>query len=356
MRLGTICRLATAAAVTGWWASAATAYGQTPLKTICRVKGQEENRLRGLGFVVGLEGTGDDGSFLPTVRSLAQAMERMGGPLGTDGLAELKDVKNAALVTVSATIPAGGARQGEQLDCVVNSIGTAKSLEGGWLFLTPLMGPDKNDPRIYAFAEGPIALDDPSLARSGRIHGGCRLEAEFFNPFIEGGKMTLVLDKNHADFQVAAEVEEQINHSQLSFQSGGLPLAKALDQTNVTVTVPPQYRENPVLFVSQVLELPLLRPQPVPRVVINQRAGVIVISGDVEIGAVAVRHKNIVIEAGETSAAGPFVPVDPDQTNTAKLAALVEALNALRVPSEDVIDIIKGLARNGKLYAQLIVE
>ena len=33
--------------------------GRTLLKNICRVKGQEENTLQGLGLVVGLKGTGD---------------------------------------------------------------------------------------------------------------------------------------------------------------------------------------------------------------------------------------------------------------------------------------------------------
>ena len=35
---------------------------------------------------------------------------------------------------------------------------------------------------------------------------------------------------------------------------------------------------------------------------------------------------------------------------------LVEALTAVRVPTDDIIDIIKGLDRNGKLHAQLIIE
>ena len=40
----------------------------------------------------------------------------------------------------------------------------------------------------------------------------------------------------------------------------------------------------------------MLEPQTDARVVINERAGSIVIGGDVEIGPVVVTHKNIVIE------------------------------------------------------------
>ncbi len=260
-----------------------------------------------------------------------------------------------ALVTVTATIPASGARQGDKIDCVVNSIGSAKSLAGGRLFLTPLIGPDRTNPRIYAFAEGNITLSDPLITNNGRIHEGCRLEEEFFNAFIKEGKISLVLDKYHADFQVAQDVAELIN-SQLSFQNNGSPLAKAVNQVNIEVSIPLQYRDDPVLFISQVLSLPILEPQTVARVVINERAGSIVISGDVEIGAAVVSHKNIVVETGNARTTQPFVPVNPAEPNAPKLKALVETLNALHVATPDIIDIIKGLDRNGRLHAQLVVE
>jgi len=349
-------RLILALLVLGWCAAPAPAFGETLLKNICRVKGQEENTLQGLGLVVGLKGSGDGANFVPTIRSLSKIMTVMGESLGKTGLTELKDAKNVALVTVTATIPAAGARRGDRLDCVVSSIGAAKSLSGGKLFLTALVGPDRNNPRIYAFAEGLVSLDDASLPTSGRVFKGCRLEEDFFNPFTKDGKITLVLDRNHADFQVAQDVAEVIN-SQLSMQSSGSPLARALNQVNVEVVVPAQYKNDPVLFVSQVLSLPMADPQVDARVVINERSGRIVIGDNVEIGAVVVTHKNVVIETGNAAAAGRgFVPVDPGNASKAKLKALVEALNAVHVPTVDIIDIIKGLDRNGRLHAQLIIE
>ncbi len=350
-----IAKLVATMIVLSWYAAAQPADARTTLKSICRVKGQEENTLHGLGFVVGLKGTGDGSNFLPTIRTLAKVMSLMGEPVGQNGLAELKDTKNVALVTVTATVPAAGARQGDKLDCVVSSIGSAKSLEGGRLFLTPLLGPDRNSTRIYAFADGAISLDDSGMPTTGRIHGGCQLETDFFNVFSKDNRITLVLDKNHAGFQVAQDVADLIN-SQLAFQNGGVALAKALNQVNVVVTIPKQYRDDPVLFVSQVLGLPMIQPQTEARVVINERAGSIVIGGDVEIGAVVVTHKNVVVETGGTLTGEPFVPVDPEETDTPKLKALVEALNAVHVPTEDIIDIIKGLERNGKLHGKLIID
>jgi len=353
-RTHTLVALAAVACVL-WAATAAEA--RTALESICRVKGQEENTLRGLGFVIGLEGTGDDGTFLPTIRSLAMTMELLGEQLGQDGLAELKDTKNAALVMVTATVPGGGGRRGDKLDCMVSSIGKAKSLEGGQLFITPLVGPDKSNPTIYAFAEGSITLDSATLTRSGRVHGGCSLATDFRNVFTKDGKITLVLKKNYAGFRVAQEVATLVN-DQLGFQitQGQGELAKGLDQVNIEVLIPPQYSEAPAEFVSQVLALPLNEPQTGARVVINERAGSIVITGDVEIGAAVVSHKNVVVETGTEVSIERFVPVDPSETNTPKLKSLVEALNKVNVQTEDIIEIIKRLDRSGILYGELIIE
>lgn len=328
---------------------------RTLLSSICRIKGQEENTLQGLGLVVGLNGTGDGGDFLPTIRSLATAMQLMGNPIGKGGPVELKNAKNIALVMVSAKVPAAGARQGDRIDCSVSSIGAAKSLEGGRLFLTPLQGPQVDSPRVYAIAEGAIQLDTANLTRSGRIHQGCRLEEDFYNPFVKDNKITLVLEKSHARFQVAQEVAELIN-SQLSIQNGYEPVAVAVNQVNIEVVIPPQYRNEPVAFVAQVLSLPVIQPQTEAVVVVNERTGSVVISGEVEIGAVVVSHKNLVIEAGAAPPAERFIGLESSPARATSLKSLVEALNAVKLPTADVIDIIKGLEKNGKLQGKLVIE
>ena len=97
----------------------------------------------------------------------------------------------------------------------------------------------------------------------------------------------------------------------------------------------------------------ILTAEPEARVVINQKTGSIVISGDVTIGDVVVSHKNVVVEAGQAAA---FTPVDADQAEDAKLQSLVTALNSIKVPHEDVVEIIKGIAQNGKLHGRLIID
>lgn len=359
----------------GWTACSESCFGQyLRVRDICRVKGQEENTLHGLGLVVGLKGTGD--GEVPTTRALSRMMALMGNPLsqGTGGgvaLDELKGAKNVAMVFVSATVPAEGARQGEMLDCVVNAI-SAKSIEGGYLMMTPLLGPRPGNPRIYGYAQGAIALDKTGPPTSANVHDGCRLEESFRNAFMLDDKITLVLDRNHASFQTAFDIEDLLN-SPGSFgfgnsrspdvdkslgnsQAGGEPRAKAIDQVNIEVQIPPLYRENPVEFIALVLNTQIVPPKHDARVVIDKRNGSIVIGDNVMVGRVAVAHRNLSIATGNEPTTGPFMEIDQSDTSTTRLKALVAALNSLKVSPDDIMDIITSLERSGDLYGRLIVQ
>jgi flagellar P-ring protein FlgI len=348
-------RLLTLVALAGMAAVAARAEAQIKLSSICRVKGQEERVLQGQGIVVGLAGTGDGG--LPsTRRSINALLEKMGNPLGADGMKELKDFKNVALVVVTTTIPASGARQGDKIDCVVSSLGAAKSLKGGRLLQTAMTGPGQPPSLpVYGFAQGSVELDGPSIETTGRICGGCRLEEDFFNPYVKDQKVTLVLAQDHSSFEVAQTVAERINEWYAKEQVRQGELARAMDQNNIEIIIPPQNRPNPAMFVADILRLEIYEPQTAAQVTINERAGSIIMTSDVEIGAVVITHKNIVIETGATGTSH-FVGLDPGETQTAKLQSLVKALEAIHAPTEDIIDIIKGLARSKKLHAKLVVE
>ncbi|MBM4005342.1 MAG: hypothetical protein FJ295_18960 [Planctomycetes bacterium] len=56
--------------------------------------------------------------------------------------------------------------------------------------------------------------------------------------------------------------------------------------------------------------------------------------------------------------AASWVPLDATNTTlaTTKLKNLVDALNALKAPSEDVIEIIKSHEASGHLYGQVVIE
>ncbi len=345
---------------------APSASARTLLRNICRVKGQEENKLRGLGLVVGLNGTGE-ANDAQTMRALSRAMEVMGSPIPQTGLpgqggvserfkiqgslAELKKIKNVALVWVTATVPATGARRGDKLDCSVSAI-NGKSLDGGQLTFAALKGPNIQDESVYALAEGAIHLENPEHPTAGRIHNGCQMEADVYTPFIDDGLITLVLEKNHANFQTSSDIAGIIRQTYFQHHPNDI---QAINASNIAMKVPDIYVDDPVDFISILLDTQVYAPEPEARVVINERTGSIVISGDVQIGDVVVSHKNIVVDAA--AQVPPFAALDPqDEGDSPKLTALVDALNALKVPNADAIDIIKNIERSGKLHGRLIIE
>jgi flagellar P-ring protein precursor FlgI len=351
----------------------ATASATTRLKNICRIKGQEENVLRGYGLVVGLNGTGEANDPI-IMQAIARSMELMGHPLAggqQGGLDELRKIKNAAVVLVSATVPATGARRGDKIDCFVSGI-NGKSLAGGRLAFASLQGPNTQDQRVYALCQGQVTIDDESQPMVGVVHGGCQMEADVFTPFERNGYITFILDKNHANFWTADEIAEMIlekclteygssqgvtqNTGSSSQSQSSDDIVRAVDAANIVVRIPDSEKNDPVGFAAELLETRVIEPEPEARVVINLRAGTIVISGEVEIGDVIVTHKNVVVEAAAEPVEGSFAQIDVDNSNKAKLDTLVSQLNSLKVPTSDVIEIIRGIERNGKLHGRLICE
>ncbi len=332
----------------------ANASAELRVRDLCYVKGQEENTLQGLGLVVGLNGTGDS-KMSPTTRALAKMMGLMGNSIGN--LEDLAKAKNVALVMVTATIPKAGAPRDQKLDCTVSALLNAKSLQGGTLMSARLLGPGVTDPsrqEVLALAGGLINVDDIAHPTFGRVYRGCRLEADFRNPFVQDNKIVLVVKQNHAGFNVASDIAEQLRTSPDFRDVGGSydsQLAKATDGGTVVVKVPEAYRNDPVVFVSQVLNQRIFDAEKDPRVVINERSGTIVISGDVQIGAVAVTHNGMTIKTGA------FTGIDTRQGESlTKLASLVEALNSIQATPREIIDILKGIERDGQLIGDLIIE
>ncbi|MGV3486055.1 MAG: flagellar basal body P-ring protein FlgI [Planctomycetaceae bacterium] len=343
--------------------------GGMKLGDLCRLKGQEVNTLQGLGLVVGLRGTGD-GDAAPTARALARMMQLMGGQVAANAagqldLDEVKDAKNVALVFVTVKVPSVGAQQGDQLDVTINAI-HAKSLDGGYLMLTPLLGPRADNPTVYALAQGPVSVAPDGPPTTGRIQSGGKMEATIQASFQVDGKITLVLDRDFATFDTTQRIEDEINNlaaltfgdldSDTATPSQRRAQAHAIDQLHIEVMIPELYRDNPIKFISFLLNVPIQLSNNSTRVVINERDGVVVIGEDVEIAPVLVTHRNLRIEAGGRANDTMAAIGDGRETQNAKLKALADALNALDVPADDLIAIIKTLKRKGDLYGEVVFE
>lgn len=374
-RTKTTLLVAMALFATSFFQNATQAQNDLRIKDICRLKGQEENTLQGLGLVVGLKGTGDGGDIKPMVRALTRSMQLMGGQVSSDIQGrliekEMANAKNVALVFVEVTIPPSGAQQGDKLSCKISAI-SAKSLEGGNLMLTHLLGPRADRPVVFALASGPIVIDGPKVPTSGKIIDGCKMELTVANEFISANKISLIVDPDHRSISTSQNIEDSINDYQSSIEGTSLSntanpysknanakAAKAIDQATIEVTIPSAYKDHPLQFVSLVLDLKLLNLHNKKRVFIDEREGVLIIGDDVTIAPVAISHKNLTISTRGAAATGSFVSVSSQDGKTPRptLKNLTDALNVLAVPTADQISIIKALKKQGNLYGELIIE
>ena len=147
-------------------------------------------------------------------------------------------------------------------------------------------------------------------------------------------------------------------------------VARALNDTSILVTIPPQERVNIPQFIAMVMstQVTLSLLQQPAEVRINARTGSIIISGNVEISPVAISHKNLMI-----STVTPSLPptlqnpqrfretmVGLDTSSRAREKAriqdLIAAFKTLDVPVDDRINIIMQLHKAGRLHAKLVVE
>ena len=283
---------------------------------ICRVKGQDAIPCREWDWLsVSKEQV--TVTLAPTALSLIQIMNNMGIPL-TNGspqaAIDLQDAKNVALVVVTAEVPEQGGRQGDEFNCTVSAV-NAKSLKGGILLMTPMLGPVPPGERpenalVYAFARGPVQLDDNDNPTTAKITVGCRMEENFMNPFVKDDKITLVLNRSHARFEVAEEVAFQINNDP-EFGGGAdesrQQIAQPIDQLSIEIAIPVAYRSKPVEFAARVLEVRLPVIPSIETVVVNETTGVISMSADLEIAPQALQHQNMVIEISNGALASEFV-------------------------------------------------
>src|SRR4029079_14611770 len=121
------------------------------IKDLANVEGVRQNQLIGYGLVVGLNGTGDTLNNIPfTKQSLTAMLER----LGVNVRNQTMRTGNVAAVMVTANRPPFGT-QGTRVDVTVSAMGDSKSLQGGTLLVTPLLGADGN---VYAVAQGSVAI------------------------------------------------------------------------------------------------------------------------------------------------------------------------------------------------------
>ncbi|MFZ4124544.1 MAG: flagellar basal body P-ring protein FlgI [Rickettsiales bacterium] len=343
------------------------------VKDVVAFEGVRDNMLMGYGLVVGLNGSGDklqNNAF--TEQSLIAFLERQG--VNTRGL-QLKS-KNVAAVTITARLPAF-ARAGATMDVNISAMGDAKSLLGGTLLATPLVGADGN---VYAVAQGPVTVGGfeasgqsgtaitKGVPTNGFIPNGALVEREIDFRLNDLPSVRLAL--RNPDITTAHRIAKAIN------LQVGPGTSRIEDPGTVTVTVPSAYNGDVTGLLADIETLQVETDQPA-RIVVDEATGTIVMGENVRISTVAVAQGNLVVKVEETpqvSQPNPFAPegaqtvlvprtdvtVDEEAGNQiavlqegATLRDLVTGLNALGVGPRDLITILQTIKAAGALQADI---
>jgi len=342
------------------------------IKDLANVEGVRQNQLIGYGLVVGLNGTGDTINNIPfTKQSLTAMLER----LGVNIRGQTLRTGNVAAVMVTANLPPF-ATQGTRIDITASALGDAKSLQGGTLLVTPLLGADGN---VYAVGQGSLAIggfqaegDAAKITRGvptvGRIANGAIIEREIEFNLNKQSQLRMAL--RNPDFTTAKRIAAAIN------DYIGVPTAEPLDPSTVGITVPEQYRGNVVKLLTEVEQLQV-EPDESAKIVIDERSGIIVMGRDVRVSTVAVAQGNLTVTISETpqvSQPTPFsrggttqvvprtqIGVQEDGKKLAvvhdgvSLQQLVDGLNALGIGPRDLIAILQAIKAAGAIQADIEV-
>ncbi len=346
------------------------------LKEIARVAGVRENPLTGYGLVFGLSGSGDSARNRATLQSVANTLRTYGVNVSMEDLSS----RNVAAVIVTAKLPAF-AEPGQPLDVQVSSSGDARSLNGGTLMLTPLMGPDG---RLYAIAQGAISVggyqfEGPTSSVQknhptvGVVPSGATVEQAPPISIVGSGQQLSIL-LNEPDFTMANRIVSALQSS--------LPGINARAEHAGKITV--SYSSAPENVVAEIarIENVQVRPERKARVVVNERTGTVVAGGDVRLGRVSISQGDLRVEisteynvsqpggvlvrpsSGIQTAVVPSTKIKVLEgpaplvgvPEGATVADLLAALRSIRLPTRDVIAVLQSIKAAGALDGELVIQ
>ena len=366
--------LALAALISVASSQAALAQG-VPLKGLGRFDGWRDNALIGYGIVTGLAGSGDTRRNEVTRQALRNVLSRLGTAVSEEQI----NSRNVAVVIVTATLPAS-ANPGDRIDAIVSSIGDARSLAGGTLLMTPLMGPNQ---RPYALAQGALTVGgydfEANLNRQQRnyptsavLPGGATIESAVDASILKpDGTLSFLLTE--PSFTTAQRIADAINAA----DGAGIAEVRNADEIVIRFGDTGSGLAN---FVSRIENL-YVEPSLASRIVINERTGTVVAGSNVRISSAVISQGDIKVTvtsenyASQPSFIGGFASdvsslivtnttLEVDQgakdavvtfPNTT-VGSLVQGLSKARVDTRRMIGILQALKAAGALHAEILVQ
>ncbi|MBK6486416.1 MAG: flagellar basal body P-ring protein FlgI [Gemmatimonadetes bacterium] len=310
-------------------------------------------RLVGYGLVTGLSGTGDNTNSArgsqQTVQSVANLLRRFDVIVP----AEFLRTRNVAAVLVTAEV-SPYLRPGGRFEVQVASVGDARSLRGGVLWMTPLIAEVGGQP--LASAQGPLYVDEQDAVRrrigfnatSSRIAGGGVIEADLPRPqFAASTRLILREPDIGLASRIAAVIDSVV----------GEGTAKVEDPGAITLAARDSGGGGPAATLARIRDLKIEVAR-VARIVIDQRQGTIVAGGDLTLGPGVVSIQGLTLSIGpapaDTAQQGPGGQVRvPTGATVQQLAA---ALSAVRTPAHQVAQIFEALKQVGAISAEVVAR
>src|SRR5207248_8287216 len=155
------------------------------IKDLTIAEGTAPIRLVGYGLAVGLDGTGDRAIGSRGAGMTVQSVVNLLRNFNVEVPAEVMRTRNVAVVLVTAEV-SPYLHSGGRFDVHVSSMGDARSLRGGVLWMTPLVAEAGGKP--LALAQGALVISEaadprdrfaaPTVETTARLPNGGQLEAE----------------------------------------------------------------------------------------------------------------------------------------------------------------------------------
>jgi flagellar P-ring protein precursor FlgI len=249
------------------------------------------------------------------------------------------------------------------------------------LVQAPLTGADG---KVYMVAQGPVSVGgdlrvknidmSTSSKTTGRIPGGGLVEREIpVNVVGENDVVRYALQV--PDYTSSARMAMAINETFRQIKPEYDSIAQAKDASLIEVSIPGEYRQNPVEFMAAIEQVEFNVEEHSNKVVVNERTGTVVMGMKVAIDAVAVAHGNLNVNIAVTSRVNepPFfapgtsalyfnhtnVKVEGAGGNlialpeSATISDLVTALNMIGATPRDLIAILQAIKAAGALHADI---
>ena len=357
-------------ALTVMLCAVSTATATSRIKDLANIEGIRQNQLIGYGLVMDLTGPAIAYNTPFTRQSLQGMLER----LGVNIRGQQIRIGNVAAVMVTANMPPFST-QGTRIDVTASALGDSKSLLGGTLLVTPLLGADGN---VYAVAQGSLAVGGfqaqgqaasvtQGVPTVGRLPNGAIIEREIEFSLATLGHLRLSL--RNADFTTAKRIAIAVNDYL------GVPVAEPLDPSTVQLTLPQKFPQNLVAMLTEIEQLQV-EPDEAAKIVIDERSGIIVIGRDVRVSTVAVAQGNFTVTISESPqvsqpqafSRGRTVVVPRTSVGVTEegkklavvhegvsLQQIVDGLNALGIGPRDLITILQAIKAAGAIQADIEV-